>query len=377
MIKRDYYEVLSVPRSASSEEIKKAYRQMALKYHPDRNPGNKDAEERFKETAEAYSVLIDPEKKTIYDQFGHAGLRGEGFRGFSGFNASIFEGFEDILGNFFSFSFEDIFGTERRRTANYPRKGRDLVLEMEISLEEAASGVEKEIQLNRSDFCPTCLGSKMKPGTEKAQCRHCQGRGQIRYQQGFFSISRTCSYCGGAGSVITSPCKDCNGSGKVKIKKVLHIKIPAGVDDGARLRIGGEGESGDKGGARGDFYVIMHVKKHQHFEREGNDLYCQISISFVKAALGTEVEIPIFEKTESLKTPPGTQTGEIFCLKGKGMKDAESSRHGNLYVKINVKTPENLTKEQRVLLQKFAELRGEYSEVADKTILDRVKNIFH
>lgn len=377
MIKRDYYEVLSVPRSASSEEIKKAYRQMALKYHPDRNPGNKDAEENFKEAAEAYSVLIDPEKKSIYDQFGQEGLRGEGFRGFSGFNASIFEGFEDILGSFFSFGFEDFFGTQRRRTANYPRRGRDLALEMEISLEEDASGVEKEIKLNRSDFCPTCQGSKMKPGTEKTQCRHCQGRGQVRYQQGFFSISRTCSYCGGAGNIVTSPCEDCKGSGKVKIKKVLHIKIPAGVDDGTRLRIRGEGESGEKGGARGDLYVIVHVKKHQYFEREGSDLYCQISISFVQAALGTEVEIPTFEKSELLKIPPGSQAGEIFQLKGKGIKDPESSKHGNLYVKINVKTPEHLTKEQRLLLQKFAELRGEYSKFADKTILDKVKNIFH
>jgi len=378
MTKRDYYEVLGISQRASTEEIKKAYRQMALKYHPDRNPGNKEAEEKFKEAAEAYSVLIDPEKRSVYDRFGHDGLRGEGFRGFSGFDSSIFEDFEDILGNFFSFGFGDIFGTQRSRTRAYsPQRGRDLVLELELSLEEAAFGIEREIKLNRTEICPTCQGTKLRPGTQKSVCPHCHGRGQIRYQQGFFTVSRTCSYCHGTGEIITNPCPDCRGSGKIKKKKVLTIKVPAGVDEGTRLRIPGEGEAGDRGASRGDLYVIIRLKKHKFFEREGNNLYSQISISFVQAALGTTVEIPTLEKNELLHIPPGIQAGSVLKIKGKGLKTLGSSRKGDLFVKINIKTPQNLTKEQKALLKKFAELRGENPEIIDRSIISKVKNIFH
>jgi molecular chaperone DnaJ len=377
MTRKDYYEVLGVPHGASPEDIKKAYRQKALTYHPDRNPGNKEAEEKFKDAAEAYSVLIDPQKRSVYDQFGYEGLRGEGYTGFTGFNSSIFEGFEDILGEFFNFGFGDLFGTRQRRRAYYPQKGRDLALELEVSLEEAAFGIEKEIKLNKLDICSVCHGSQLQPGTQKSTCQACQGRGQIRYQQGFFTISRTCSHCGGSGEVITSPCLECRGSGRIKKKKALKIKIPAGVDNGTRLRITGEGEAGDKGAAKGDLYVLIRVKKHDIFEREENNLYCQISISFTHAALGTSARIPTLDGFEILKIPAGTQPGEIFRVKGKGIANLESHRKGDLFVKINVKTPQNLSKEQKDLLRKFAESRQEDLEVLDKSIIDKVKDIFH
>jgi molecular chaperone DnaJ len=377
MARKDYYETLGVSHDASPEEIKRAYRQKALTFHPDRNPGNKEAEEKFKDAAEAYSVLIDPQKRSVYDQFGYEGLRGEGYTGFTGFNSSVFEDFEDILGDFFNFGFGDLFGTRQRRRAYYPQKGRDLALELEVSLEEAAFGTEKEIKLNKLDICPVCHGSKLQPGTQKSTCQACQGRGQIRYQQGFFTISRTCSHCGGSGEVITSPCLECHGSGRIKKKKLLKIKIPAGVDNATRLRIAGEGEAGDKGAAKVDLYVLIRVKKHDIFEREGNNLYCQISISFTHAALGTSARIPTLDGFEILKIPAGTQAGETFRLKGKGIANLESHRKGDLFVKINIKTPQNLSQEQKELLRKFAESRGEDLEVLDKSIIDKVKDIFH
>ncbi len=377
MIKRDHYEILEISRNASSEDIKKAYRKMALKYHPDRNPSNKEAEEKFKEAAEAYSVLINSEKRSIYDRFGHEGLRGEGFRGFSGFDSSIFEDFEDILGNFFDLGFGDLFGIRSRARAYSPKKGRDFALEFVLSLEEAASGIEKEIKLDRLEICQTCDGSRLHPGTEKSVCQYCQGRGQVRYQQGFFTISRTCSYCEGTGEIITSPCDECRGSGKVKKRKVLNIKIPAGVDEGTRLRIDGEGEAGDLGAERGDLYVIIRLRKHKFFKREENNLYCEISITFAQAALGTTVETPTLERSELLQIPQGTQPGTVFKIKGKGIKALESNRKGDIFVKVNIKTPEHLTKEQKELLRKFAELRCENLEVVDKDIISKVKNFFH
>lgn len=377
MTKKDYYEILGVQRNASPEEIKKAYRRMALKYHPDRNPGDKGSEEKFKEAAEAYSVLIDPEKRSIYDRFGHEGLRGEGFAGFSGFDSSIFEDFEDILGNFFGFGFGDIFGTRTRRSTRVPSRGRDLALELEITLEEAAFGVAKEIKLNRLELCPTCHGSKLRPGTQKSACKYCQGRGQVRYQQGFFTVSRTCSACRGTGEVITTPCDECGGRGRVRKKKAMSIKIPAGVDEGMRLRLAGEGEAGDPGAGRGDLYVVIRLKKHEFFQREGDNLTCEIPISFAQAALGITLEIPTLEKNELLQIPPGTQSGSVFRIKGKGIRGLESHRKGDLFVKIHVKTPEHLTREQKALLRKFAELRGESIDVVDKNIISKVKNLFH
>jgi molecular chaperone DnaJ len=377
MAKRDYYEILGIPRTAPAEEIKKAYRQMALRHHPDRNPGNKEAEERFKEAAEAYSVLIDVEKRSVYDRYGQDGLRGEGFQGFSGFDSSVFEDFEDILGNFFGFSFGDFFGGGRRRGGPERERGRDLALEVEVSLEEAAAGVDRELKLNRSEVCPTCHGSKSKRGTAPSTCLSCGGKGQMRYQQGFFTVARTCPRCQGRGEVIASPCETCEGKGHVKEKRALRVRIPAGVSDGSRLRLVGEGEAGDVGMPGGDLYVVTRVRKHPFFEREGNDLVCQIGISSTQAALGARIEIPTLDGSEVLKIPAGTQPGETFKLKGKGVPDISGRRRGDLFVRVQVKTPEGLSKEQRTLLAKLAELRGEMIEAVDQSVIHKVKTILH
>lgn len=375
-MKRDYYEVLGITREANPDEIKRAYRKLALKYHPDRNPNDHAAEEKFKEAAEAYSILIDQEKRSLYDRYGHEGLRGEGFTGFSGFNSSIFEGFEDILGNFFNFGFGDIFGQSRQRTSTINR-GRDLALELEITLEEAAAGVEKELKLHRAELCPVCNGSKMKPGTQKTTCSQCQGRGQVRYQQGFFSIARTCPQCRGSGEIISTPCENCRGKGKIKEKKEIKVKIPAGIDDGMRLRLEDQGEAGDAGAPRGDLYVLVRLKKHKFFERENSNLFCQISISFVKAALGVQAEVATLDDTEILKIPPGTQPGEIFKLKGKGIVGVNNHRKGDLFIKVNVETPKNLSKEQKDLLSKFAKSRGEDTSAIEKKVPKKLRNLFH
>ncbi len=376
MTKRDYYKVLGIEREASQEEIKRAYRQLALKYHPDRNPGNKEAEEKFKEAAEAYSVLGDPQKRATYDRFGFEGLREEGFPGFSGFNASIFEEFEDILGSFFGFG--DLFGRGERRSRAYPRRGRDLAMELEITLEEAANGTEKEVNLTRAEVCPLCAGSGMEPGTRKTVCPSCQGRGQLRYQQGFFTVSRTCSHCRGTGELIMTPCKECRGSGEIKQKRSLTIRIPPGVDEGSRLRLEGEGEPGEGGQYKGDLYVVIRVAKHRFFERQDGDLYCEIPISFSQAALGAAIEIPsLDETTEVLKIPAGTQSGEVFKLKGKGIRDLHSRRRGDIYVKVLIKTPTGLSKEERDLLRRLAEFRGEDLEKVDRTVVEKFKKIIH
>jgi len=374
MNKRDFYEVLGVPQNAPPSDIKTAYRKLALKYHPDRNPGDDAAEESFKEAAEAYSILIDPQKRSLYDQYGHQGLRGEGF---SGFNSTVFSDFEDILGDFFNFGFGDIFGSRSRRGSDYPNRGRDLVLELDITLEDAAFGVEKELKLNRAEHCTVCAGDKMKPGTSKSQCSQCEGKGQVRYQQGFFAIARTCSRCGGSGEIITTPCESCRGSGTTKVKKSLKINVPRGVDNGMKLRVEGEGEVGDKGAARGDLYVVMRVKKHKYFERENENLFCQVNISFPKAAMGTQVEIPTLGGKEILNIPSGTQPGEVLRMKGKGVRNVNNHRKGDLYVKVEVATPKNLTKEQQNHLRIFAESRGETLGRVEQNIISKVKNIFH
>jgi len=377
MTKRDYYEILGVAPRASNEEIKKAYRQMALQYHPDRNPGNKEAEDKFKEAAEAYSVLSDSEKRSVYDRFGHDGLRGEGFSGFSGFDSSIFGDFEDILGNFFGFSFGDFFGGRTQSRRRGAQRGRDLALEVEISLEEAAKGVEKEISLNRADPCPACRGSRLKPGTKKAVCPACQGHGQMRYQQGFFTIARTCSECQGSGEVIGSPCAECRGSGHIKGKKTLNIKIPAGIEDQSRMRISGEGEAGDENSGRGDLFVIVRVKKHEFLERENNDLFCQVTISVSQAALGVSLGIPTLFDQEVLKVPAGTPSGEVFRLKGKGLRDLRTQRTGDAYVKVLVKTPEHLSKDDKELLRQLAKGRGEELDGLVKITPQRLSKTVH
>ena len=374
MSDRDFYQILGVERAATPEAIKKAYRQAALKYHPDRNPGSREAEDKFKEAAEAYSILIDPERKAVYDQYGREGLRGQGV---SGFDTSVFQDFEDILGNFFGFSFSDFFGGRDRVRRQQAQRGRDLALEMEIGLDEAARGTEREVKLTRHERCPACDGSKLSPGTRKTACPACQGRGQIRYQQGFFTVSRTCSHCGGAGEIIASPCVECRGTGQVKEKTSLNVRIPVGIDDGSRLRIAGEGEAGDPGMPRGDLYVIIRIRKHDFFGREKNDLFCEIPLSYSQAALGARIGIPTFEGDEVLKVPAGVQSGDTFRLKGKGIKDIGGHKKGDLYVKVVVKTPTGLTKEQKALFAKLAELAGEPVDDVDKSVVLKVRNQFH
>ncbi len=376
MTKKDYYEILGVPRSASQEEIKKAYRQMALKYHPDRNPGNKAAEEKFKQAAEAYSVLGDPQKREVYDRFGHEGLRGEGFTGFTGFESSIFDEFADILGSFFGFS--DFFGPASRRTRYTPQRGRDLIMEVEISLEEAMLGAEKEIKLHRTETCLHCRGSGLEPGTRPVTCPSCAGRGQVRTQHSFLVISRTCSQCGGQGEIIKTPCPECHGAGRIKQKRVLKVKIPAGVDDGSRLRLEGEGEAGEREDLKGDLYLVIRIKPHEFFSREGMDLICEVPLSFTQAALGAAVEIPtIYGESEILKIPPGAQTGQVFRIKGKGVKELYGHRRGDLLVRVVVKTPVGLSREQKALLRELARLSGEDPDGVDRKIATKYREKIH
>ncbi len=370
MEKRDYYDILGLPRQASQDEIKKAYRQAALKNHPDRNPGDRVAEERFKEAAEAYGVLIDVEKRAVYDRYGHDGLRGEGL---SGFDASVFEDFEDILGNFFGFSFGDLFGGRSRSGRRGGRPGRDLALEVELTLEEAAQGVEREVALSRAEACSECGGSGARAGTKKSACSACHGRGQVRIQQGFFAMARSCPQCGGAGEVNPSPCPSCRGEGRVRGKRLLKFQIPAGIGAGARLRLQGEGEAGDPGLPGGDLYVLVKLKKHPFFEREDDDLHCRIDVSFPQAALGAKVEVPTLDGTETVKVPAGAQTGDVVKIKGRGVKSLQGGRPGDLFIHLRVLTPENLGREEKELLRKLAAFRGEDPEAVDRRIADRYR----
>jgi len=349
MNKRDYYEILGVSRSASEAEIKQAYRRLALKYHPDRNPGNKEAEERFKEISEAYEVLTDPEKRQIYDLYGHEGLEGKGFStGFSDID-DIFSAFSDI--------FEDFFGFRSNARRARPKQGRSLRYDIEISLEEAFAGVEKEISFERLETCPTCNGVG---GRNRETCPNCHGMGQITRSHGFFHISTTCATCNGEGYVFSEPCSDCMGNGTIKKKKKINIRIPAGVDSGSQLRIRGEGEPGEYGAPPGDLFIVVHVKKHDFFSREGEHLFCEIPISFVQAILGDKIKIPVLEGKEiEFEIPPGTQPGNIIRVPGKGMPIPGSSRRGDLFVKVEVRIPKSLTKKQRELLEEeFAKTEG-------------------
>jgi len=350
MQKRDYYEILGVSRSSEEDDIKKAYRKLAMKYHPDRNPGDGEAEERFKEAAEAYEVLRNPEKRQIYDQFGHDGLAGTGFRGFSGFD-DIFSSFGDIFEDFFG------FGT-RSRGRSRARQGQNLRYDLEMSLEEALTGREEEIHFRRMEVCSECSGTGLPPGTQPQVCRTCKGRGQILRTQGFFQISTTCPTCQGQGRIITDPCQECRGAGKTKIDRKITVRIPAGVDTGSQLRLQGEGEPGDNGGPRGDLFVILHVKDHPFFVREGEHLYCEIPISFVQAALGDKVLIPVLgsDQGRELEIPAGTQPGEVLTLHGFGMPLLQTNRKGDLYVKVNVKVPKKLNQRQRELLREFGKI---------------------
>jgi molecular chaperone DnaJ len=347
--KRDYYEILSVSRDCGDEEIKKSYRKLALKYHPDRNPGNKDAEDKFKEAAEAYEVLRDNQKRQIYDRFGHEGLEGTGFRGFSGFD-DIFSSFGDI--------FEGFFGFGNRGGRSRARQGRSLRYDMELTLEEAFTGKEEEITFHRLETCSTCDGSGAAPGSQPRTCTTCQGRGQVIQSQGFFQVSTTCPTCHGQGQIITDPCPDCRGGGKVRAEKQIQVKIPAGVDTGSQLRLRGEGEAGEYGGPPGDLFVVIHVKEHPFFTREDENLICQVPISFVQAALGDLLTIPVLGEEDGyeLEIPGGTQPGEVMRVQGKGMPSLKGyHKRGDLYVRLIVKIPQKMSERQKELLEEFAE----------------------
>jgi molecular chaperone DnaJ len=349
MAKRDYYEVLGVDTRASQEEIKKAYRQLALKFHPDRNPGDKEAEENFKEAAEAYEVLRDSQKRDIYDQFGHAGLEGTGFAGFGGFD-DIFSAFGDIFEDFFG------FGTRRRGSRTSARPGADLLYDMRLNFDEAVFGTEKEIEIPTSATCESCEGKGREAGTEEESCPICHGQGQILQSQGFFRISTTCHRCGGQGRIITNPCRPCNGTGREKINQKVLVKVPSGVDTGVRLRIPNQGESGYLGGPPGDLYVRLHVDPHEFFEREGYNLYCRIPISMLQAAVGETIEIQTLDSSRRVKIPPGSQSGDVIRLRGEGVPSLRGSGRGDLLIDIQVKTPVNLNKRQKEILREFAEI---------------------
>jgi molecular chaperone DnaJ len=351
MIKRDYYDVLGVDRQASQEAIKKTYRKLALKYHPDRNPDDKEAEEKFKEAAEAYEVLWDSEKRKIYDQFGHEGLQSTGFTGFGGFD-DIFSAFGDIFEDFFG------FGTRSRGQRTTARAGSDLLYDLRIDFTEAVFGTEKEIEIPTSATCELCGATGREPGTDEEVCRMCHGQGQILQSQGFFRISTTCHRCGGQGRIITNPCHTCNGTGQQKVTKKVLVKMPAGVDTGTRLRIPDQGESGYRGGPPGDLYVRLNVDPHEFFERDGNMLYCQIPMSMVQAATGGTIEIPTLDGSRSVKIKPGTQSGEIIRLKGDGVPNLRGYGRGDLLIDIQVKTPVNINKRQEELLREFAEIEN-------------------
>jgi molecular chaperone DnaJ len=352
MIKRCYYEVLGVERNAAEEDIKKSYRKLAMQYHPDRNSGDKEAEEQFKEAAESYEVLSDREKRDIYDRYGHEGLRNTGFRGFSGF--------EDIFSSFGSI-FEDVFGFSngRSRSRTAARAGNDLRYDMKISFMDAAIGLARDIEVPKYETCGDCRGTGAAAGTSPETCRRCQGRGQVTQSSGFFSISSTCPGCRGEGRIITEPCRPCKGTGRKQITRTVNIKIPAGVETGSRLRLRSEGEQGSSGGPSGDLYVFIHVEPHEFFERNGADLYCRVSISFVQAALGATIEVPTLMGNEKLKIPRGTQSGKTFRLRGKGIAHLRGLGRGDQIIEAVVTIPAQLNRKQEELLREFAQLSSE------------------
>ena len=374
MSKRDYYEILEVTRTSTDQEIKSSYRKLALKFHPDRNPGDKKAEEKFKEAAEAYAILSDSDKRARYDRFGHAGVG----NGAQGFDPSQFTGFEDIFGGL-----GDIFGFGSGGRRAGPQRGADLRYDLEIKFEESAKGIETHIQIPRQETCEKCKGNGAAPGTTPATCPQCRGTGQLRYQQGFFTVARTCGQCRGGGKVITKPCPDCHGAGAIEQTRKLTVKIPAGIATGQRLRLSGEGEAGTLGGPPGDLYVVIFVREHEFFQRDGNNLLCTVPLAFTTLALGAEVKVPGIEGEETLKVPESTQTGATFRIRGKGMPDVSGRGRGDLLVTVQAITPKKLTKEQKKLLEQLAATLPEQSvkpsarqDDDDRGIFGKVKDIF-
>ncbi len=360
--KRDYYEILGVSRDASTEHLKSHYRKLAIKFHPDKNPGDKKAEEKFKEASEAYQVLSDVEKRQIYDRYGHQGLENSGFSGAGNFD-DIFSSFGSIFEDFFGFGGSD--GRSRSRV----QRGSDLRYDMTLEFMEAAFGVEKEIEVHKLDTCDKCNGTGCSKGTTPETCSHCNGTGQFVQSQGFFKVKTTCPYCRGNGRLIPHPCSKCNGAGRIEIKKKVSVKIPAGVDTGSKLRLNGEGEAGPAGGIPGDLYVFIQVKQHKKFKRDNENILCLVDISFVQAALGDTITIPTLEGEKDLKIPKGTQYGDTFKFKGQGIPSLKAKRRGDQIIHINIKTPTGLSKKQENLLKEFDKLHS-------NKISNKLKNLF-
>ncbi|MFW5979798.1 MAG: molecular chaperone DnaJ [Halanaerobiales bacterium] len=370
--KKDYYEILGVDRDASQKDIKRAYRKLAKKYHPDMNKEDPQASEKFKEISEAYEILSDPEKRKRYDRYGHSGINSDDFN-FEDFARQGFGGFDDIF---------DIFFGEGRsgRRSNRPRRGQDLQYRLEIKFKEAAFGTKKDITIPRTETCQTCNGTGAKPGTEVKTCPKCNGKGQIRVGQrtpfGQFTQTKTCDRCNGTGKIVKTPCPDCNGTGKQRRHRNLTVNIPAGVEDGTRLRMSGEGEAGDHGAPSGDLYIIIKVKPHDIFERKGDDIYCEVPINFVQAALGDEIEVPTLEGKVKFQIPKGTQPGTTLRLKNKGVPHLNGSGRGDQYIKTKVVIPKTLNNEQKKLLKNFAEISGDEINPEKKGFFSRVKDAF-
>lgn len=372
--KRDYYEILSVTRTATEQEIKSSYRKLAMQYHPDRNPGNAAAEEKFKECTEAYSVLMDADKRARYDQYGHAAVNGGG--GFGGFDPSNMADFSDIFGDIFSDFFGVNVGGSGGRRARAQRGG-DARADLTLTFEEAAFGKKTEVKVRRYETCEQCKGSGSAAGKAPATCPTCAGRGQVRYQQSMFSIARTCPTCQGQGRVISDPCSKCKGEARVMKERIIDMSVPAGVEDGTRIRYQEQGDAGANGGPAGDLYVVLSVKPHSFFEREGKDLHCSIPISFAQAALGAEIMIPTLEGAEhKLKVPEGTQSGTTFRIRGKGVPALQSSGKGDMYVQIRVQTPSKLTKRQRELMAEMGETFNIENKPERRSLFEKVKDIF-
>ncbi|MCC6586389.1 MAG: molecular chaperone DnaJ [Bryobacterales bacterium] len=370
MTQRDYYEILGVEKAADDQSLKSAYRKMALKYHPDRNPGDKDAEERFKEAAEAYGILSDPQKRAAYDRYGHQGVSAATQGG--GFDPSAFSDFSDILGDFFGFG--DIFGNRSRSRG--PQRGEDVRYDLTIDLEDAIRGAGIDIQVPRLDHCTRCGGSGAEPVDGLTQCPMCRGRGEVVYQQGFLSIRRTCSQCAGRGQIIRRPCTECRGEGYKRSERKLKVTIPPGVDTGTRLKLTGEGQPGQPGARAGDLYVVLKVREHKVFKRDENDLHCIIPVNIAQAALGTEVDLLTFDGLERVKIPEGAQGGDQYRLRNKGIPYLNGGGRGDLIVHIDVRTPTKLTRDQRKLLEQLRETLPAENEPQDKSLLERFKEFF-